>query len=725
MKMKKIIILTALMILSSNSVIFGQHLCMKYQKPAAEWTEALPIGNGRLGAMIFGNPNNERIQFNEESLVSGDSVNVGNYQPFGNIFIKSINKPYGNYIRTLSIDSAVMNVSYSKAGIHYSNQYFASYPDHVIISHLKSSKLHGLNIIITLSDEHGATTRYENNRLMYSGALAENGMRYEAQIYAQVSGGKIQHKDSTMIIRNANEITLFIDAGTDFILDRDKHFRGSDPHARITHDIDVAARYSYNQLLERHLQDYQSLYNRVSLTLCKPDNRYTDQIVSDYDKDKGNPYAEELLFQYGRYLMIESSCQGCLPANLQGIWNDQKVPAWRSQYTTDINIEMNYWLTGVTNLPECHEPLFPWLDMMAKVQREKGKTDSKLSTGEHGWICYSTNNIMGGASTWGVNNCGSAWMSQNYWERYAFYGDTALLKRDGYYHLKDLTAFWEQRLITAPDGKHLITPGGWSPEHGPGLKEGDRTLYPGIAYEMQIVYDLFSNYIDAARVLGVDNDYANHISDVRNRLLPPQIGHWGQLQEWMEDWDRQDDHHRHNSHLFAVHPGRQISPFINKQLSDAALVSLRARGDKSTGWSTAWKINIYARLLQGEDAHRQIRSLFSRNILPNLFDSHPPFQIDGNFGYTSGVAEMLLQSNVRQNGKYLYVLLPALPAEWKDGEVDGLLARGGCVVDQKWTNGNLQQATFTATRNTDFIIIYKDIKKELSLKQGQKFVMNM
>jgi alpha-L-fucosidase 2 len=546
-------------------------------------------------------------------------------------------------------------------------------------------------------------------------------MKYEAQIGAKVSGGKIQYRDSMIIIRNANEVTLFLAARTDFKLDRDTHFRGDDPHARITRDIDLAARYNYRQLLERHLRDYQPLYSRVTLTLGKPSALFADPLIAGYDKEKGDPYTEALLFQYGRYLMIASSRPGCLPANLQGIWNDQKVPAWYSQYTTDINIEMNYWLTETTNLPECHEPVFRWLDMMAKVQRQRALTDPKLATGKYGWIGYSTNNIMGGPSTWGVNNCGSAWMSQDYWERYAFGGDAALLKREGYPQLKDLTEMWEHRLITASDGKHLITPGGWSPEHGPGLKEGDRTPYPGIAYEMQIVYDLFTNYIDAARALGIDQDYANHIADVRGQLLPPQIGHWGQLQEWMEDWDRQDDHHRHNSHLFAVYPGRQISPLIDKQFADAALVSLKARGDKSKGWSTAWKISLYARLFQGDDAHRQIRSLMTNNILPNLFDSHPPFQIDGNFGYTAGVVEMLLQSEIQLGGKYLYVLLPALPSAWKDGEANGLRARGGCIVDQKWKDGRLQQATFTATRDADFIIMYQGKKTEVKLKKGEKY----
>lgn len=334
---------------------------------------------------------------------------------------------------------------------------------------------------------------------------------------------------------------------------------------------------------------------------------------------------------------------------------------------------------------------------------------------------------MGGASTWGVNHAGCMWLSQHYWEHYDFGGDKTFLRDEAYPMLKDLTEEWEAELIPTVDGRHLITSKGWSPEHGPNLKEGDRTLYSGVAYDMELVYDLFTNYIATAEILDVDKKYIQHIKELRNKLLPPQIGHWGQLQEWMEDWDRQDDHHRHFMHLLAVHPGKQISPYIDKKYSDAAMVSLDARGDKGRGWSSAWKICMYARLLNGEKAHQRIRELFKYSILTNLFDIYSfgksgPFQIDANFGYTAGVAEMLLQSHIRQNGEYLYALLPAIPTTWSDGSIKGLRARGGCIVDESWQNGLLQKAVFTALRDVKFRIVYQDKYKSISLKKGQRFI---
>lgn len=718
MKINNLFVLTAAMVFCT--VASAQRLSLRYDRPAKKWLEATPIGNGRIGAMPYGNPAYDVIQFNEESLVNGDTLKVGDYQPFGHIRVATGHTQYTHYERSLSLDSAVFHVSYQSGDVRYVQQSFVSYPDHVMVTHYQASKRHRLNMTIVLCDEHGAMTRVAAGRLKYAGALPENSMKYEAQLYAKAAGGKISLHDSTMVIRDADEVTLYLAAGTDFTLDRDHHFRGADPHARLVQDIDQASKYAYAELLRRHIIDYQPLYRRVELTLGDATSEYTDEMVANYDKEKGNPYLEALLYQYGRYMMIASSRQGCLPANLQGIWNCDKKPAWYSQYTTDINIEMNYWLTEITGLPECHGPYFSWVDMMAKVQKEKGKRDPKLATGGKGWIEYSTNNIMGGASTWGVNYCGSAWLSQDYWERYAFDGDREFLRKKGYPLLKDITEYWDSKLIPTVDGQHLMTPGGWSPEHGPHLREGDRTLYPGVAYEMEIVHDLFDNYIQAAEVLQMDKDYADHIREVRDKMLPLRIGRWGQLQEWKEDWDDPNDHHRHCSHLFAVYPGKQISPLIDKRYSDAALVSLKARGDKSTGWSTAWKISLYARLFCGDDAYRQIHSLLSHNILSNLFDSHPPFQIDGNFGYTAGISEMLLQSQLMDGDKHLYVLLPALPSNWPNGTIKGLRARGGCIVDENWKNGTLLHATFTATRDVNFVILYQNKRISVSLKKGEQ-----
>lgn len=700
-------------------------LSLHYDKPAQKWVEALPIGNGSLGGMIFAGVEQERIQFNEESLITGDSVVVGSYQPFGNVNITFGHNSPSNYKRRLDLQSAVHSVNYTEKGVEYTRESFASYPDGVIVTRIKASAPRSINCTVSLDDEHGATTKAARNRLTFSGSLPENGMKYEAQLLIVPKGGRTRLSGGKIEVEAANEVLLILGAGTDFKLDRTSGFRTEAPHGKVTLAVNKAAKTGYDELLKRHKYDYQELFGRVELSLPESANqdRTTQELIDSYDKQKGNSYLETLLFQYGRYLMIGSSRPGSLPSNLQGVWNDQKKPAWYSQYTTDINIEMNYWLTETTSLQECHEPYFDWLENMAKVQAERGKRDSMLATKNgKGWINYSTNNIMGGASTWGVNHPGSAWMSSDFWEHYAFGGNRDFLLKRAYPMLKDLTEYWEGELIESPDGKHLITPGGWSPEHGPGMKEGDRTLYPGISYDIQIVYDLFTNYIDAAKALNTDSEYSAHIRKVRDRLLSPQIGKWGQLQEWMEDWDDPADRHRHFSHLFAVHPGRQISPSTTPELAQAAYVSLNSRGDISTGWSTAWKICVYARLCRAERAHDLIRSLFKECILANLFDTHPPFQIDGNFGYTAGVAEMLLQTHLKNDDRYVYHLLPALPSLWAtQGSIKGLRGRGGCTVDQHWKDGSLVEATFTATQDVNIMIVYKNKSISKDIKQGETY----
>jgi alpha-L-fucosidase 2 len=431
--------------------------------------------------------------------------------------------------------------------------------------------------------------------------------------------------------------------------------------------------------------------------------------LNAHKKGATDPALEALLFQYGRYLLISSSRPGSLPANLQGIWNNEIKPAWYSQYTTNINIEMNYWPAEQTALSECHLPLFDWIENFAAVQKKS--SDPKLQT-KRGWICYSTNNIMGGPSTWGIHRPGSAWLSQHFWEHYAFTGDKEFLKTRAYPMLKDVSGYWEDHLVEK-DGK-LITPDGWSPEHGPGNIEGDKTPYPGVSYDQQIVYDLFSNCIEAADALKTDDLYRKDLTNKRSRLLGPQIGKWGQLQEWMEDVDKPDDHHRHNSHLFAVHPGRQISPLTTPEWAKAALVSLNARGDVSTGWSTAWKINLFARLGQGNRSYDLIRQLFRQCIVENMFDTHPPFQMDGNFGYTSGVAGMLLQSQIKEGDHYILQLVPALPDAWESGEIKGLRARGGFVVDMKWEKGKLNYCSVKSLLGNNLKVNYHG--KEYSTK---------
>jgi alpha-L-fucosidase 2 len=526
--------------------------------------------------------------------------------------------------------------------------------------------------------------------------------------------------NSSISVSNANDVKILLVAGTDFSKDFSKDFKGEHPHAQLEKTLALAAAKSYSKLRKAHIADYQNLYSRVQLNLGAESNKPTLDRLNAVKDGAIDPALEALLFQYGRYLLISSSRAGGLPANLQGIWNNEYKPAWYSQYTTNINVEMNYWPAEPTGLSECTAPYFDWVENLARVNKKT--TDPKLQT-KRGWIAYSTNNIMGGPSTWGIHRPGSAWMSQHFWEHYAFTGDKDFLKNRAYPMLKDVSGYWEDHLVLSKVGK-LITPDGWSPEHGPGKIEGDRTPYPGASYDQQIVYDLFTNNIEASTALDEDAPYRTEITVMRIKLLGPQIGKWGQLQEWMNDVDDSTDHHRHNSHLFAVHPGRQISPITTPELANAALVSLNARGDVSTGWSTAWKINLFARLGLGNRSYNMINMLFKKCILENMFDTHPPFQIDGNFGYTAGVAEMLLQSHLKTEKGYLLQLLPALPDAWPTGEVKGLRARGGFIVDMNWKNGKLKVCKIKSLLGNDIKIVYQGKTIIQQTNQGKTYLFN-
>ncbi len=673
-----------------------------YQSPAQDWEKhALPIGNGRLGGMVFGGVDKEHIQFNEDTLWIGDEKDTGAYQTFGDIYIDFDDAPTaptaGSYRRTLDIGRAVHEIGFSHQDTTYLRTYFSSQPAQVVVLRFTADKQAAHSGTITLADGHGAKVVAQGNKITAAGSLAgyaysdgstpgrtkpyDITLQYEAQLLVLHEGGTLTAFEGGIRFTNCDSLTLLLAAGTDYLNQREKGWKGEHPHGRLSAQLAAASKKSFDQLLAEHVEDYQTLFDRCSVDWGEtPDaagELPTDERLNAYKNGGQDPDLEELLFQYARYMMISCSRPGCLPANLQGLWNYSNRPPWRSDYHTDVNIQMNYWFVDAANLSECFGPLADWFYSIRGVRRD----ETKETFGTRGWITHAENGVFGG-STWKWSKGDAAWVAQNLWDHYAFTQDKEYLRQRAYPVMRELCEFWEDHLKELPDGT-LVSPDGFSPEHGP--------HEDGVSFDQQLVWDLFTNFIEASEALGVDEPFRQKISSMRERLLGPQIGRWGQLQEWMADRDDPQDQHRHLSHMIAVHPGRQISPLTTPDFAEAARVSMNARGDASTGWSRAWKISIWARLHDGNRAYSILSSMLRNMIHENLFNTHPPFQIDGNFGYAAGVCEMLVQSHMGE-----IHLLPALPAAWADGTVKGMRARGGVEVDLTWRGGKATEAVLKA-----------------------------
>jgi alpha-L-fucosidase 2 len=695
---------------SDAPVIMTERALGNWRREKRIWEENVyPIGNGRLGATVFGEPKTERIQFNEDSLWVGNEDNTGGYQPFGDVYVSLPHAEFTDYRRELDISRAVQTVRYESGGVRYTREFFATNPAQVVVARFTADKSASLSGKVTLGNVHEIPTVADGETLVMKGDTSKfwwwkvqtedqqtllSGRKYasdkpitldfEARVRVVNEGGTLRMEENTLVFEKCDTLTIYLAADTNYLNQRGKGWRGPHPHERVKSQLETASKRPYSELLSEHLADYQSLYGRLSLDLgCSPENVTalpTAKRIEEYralvraEKPPVDRDLETFLYQYARYLMISCSRpgEGALPANLQGLWLYDRKPAWRSDYHTDVNLQMNYWFTGPSNLAECFIPLAEWIDSIREVRKEETRRVTDI---KRGWVMRSENNIFGG-STWMLQKGDPSWLCQSLWDHYAFTRDREYLKRYAYPVMKEISEFWVDRLKQLPDGT-LVAPDGYSPEHGPEKSDG-------VSYEQQLCWDLMTNLIEASQELGIDVEWRDLLKTKRAKLLGPKIGKWGQLQEWMEDIDDPKDDHRHVSHMIALYPGRQIHPSTTPELAEAAKVSLIARGDGRTNWSKAWKICLFARLYDPERAYKVLAELMATHVYGNCWTTLMPFQIDANFGYAAGVNEMLVQSHMGT-----IELLPTLPKEWPEGSVKGLRARGGFELDLSWKNGKL------------------------------------